>query len=105
MLNTTEFIRKYAEKTGMTIKDSTIICESFIKVLGDLLYNEHEDIRFTGFGVFRHHIKPERTIKHPGTGELKVAPELDMVKFKESQFKEAHKSQDGRHNNGSHLKK
>ena len=85
MINTTEFCREFAKTYGLSIKSSESIVNSVFEFLGQKLFEDKEDVLIRRFGTFKHKKMAEKTVRHPGTGELMVMPERDMVKFTPSE--------------------
>lgn len=81
MANRREFWRKFAERYGITYRDSEKICRDIFEFLGNLLYEEGEDVVITGFGSFKHKTAKPKRVTHPVTGEVMVMPERVFVKF------------------------
>lgn len=86
MINRKQFGRKLAERYGITYQDADQICRNVFELLGVILYEEKEDVMITGFGAFKHKKAKPKKVRHPGTGELTVAPERDFVKFTPSEL-------------------
>ena len=80
----TDFIRDYAEKHKITIKNATLICESVFQLLGETLYGKEEDLSLHGIGIFKHQTLAEKRVRHPGTGEMLTMPARTIIKFKET---------------------
>lgn len=84
MKNMTEFSRLFAEVHGITYKDSAMICKDVFQLLGELLYEQGEDVVLNNFGSFRHKKTAEKRAKHPITGEMVTISPRDIIKFKKS---------------------
>lgn len=82
MKNMREFSRLFAEKYGLRYKDSTYVCKGVFQLLGELLYEQGEDVVLNNFGSFRHKKTAEKKAKHPITGEMVTIPPRDIIKFK-----------------------
>ncbi len=85
MVNATEFSRKYAETYNVSKKYAAMICESIFSMLGEVLYEDGEDVVIAGFGSFRHKKTAPKRVRHPGTGEMMTIPERDVIKFNPSE--------------------
>ena len=82
MKNMKEFSRLFAERYGLKYKDSAFICKGVFQLLGELLYEEGEDVILNNFGSFKHKRMAEKRAKHPGTGEMVTIQARDIIKFK-----------------------
>ena len=76
-----EFVEKYAEKTGMTKKDSAAAVDAFFEVMSDALKSD-DKVVFPG--VFKAEVteRAARTGRNPQTGEEVVIPAKKAVKAK-----------------------
>lgn len=88
MINRKQFGRKFAEKYGITYQDSEQICRNIFELLGELLYEEKEDVVISGFGAFKRKTAKPKKIRHPSTGEMITMPEREFVKFTPSELLE-----------------
>ncbi len=84
MLTKEQFSRYFAGETGLTIKDSRIVCNAVFDALGVLLYDKGESVMIDGFGSFKQKIVKAHKVRHPATGELINVPEKVVVKFTKS---------------------
>lgn len=88
-MNKTEFISALAEKSEMSIKDTTKVVNAFQEVVIDTL-TKGDKVSITGFGSFESVQKPEKQGRNPQTGESMVIPAHVKPKFKPGKsFKEA----------------
>ncbi len=67
-MNKNELIRKVANITGTTIKESESYYDAFIEAITDSLKND-EKIQLSGFGSFETKVKPAHEGINPSTGE------------------------------------
>ena len=67
-MNKNDLIRDVANKTGTTIKESTVFVDAFFDALTDALKNG-EKIQISGFGTFEIKEKPARDAINPKTQE------------------------------------
>lgn len=82
MINATDFSRLYAKTYKVSNEYGATICESVFKLLGELLYENKEDVSIYRFGSFKHKTMAEKKARHPKTGEMITIPERDVIKFK-----------------------
>lgn len=77
----TEFVEKYAEKTGMSKKDAAAAVNAFFEVTADAL-KAGDKVVFPG--IFKAEIteRAERTGRNPKTGEAMVFPAKKVIKAK-----------------------
>lgn len=77
----TEFVEKYAEKTGMSKKDATAAVNAFFEVTADAL-RIGDKVVFSG--TFKAEVieRAERTGRNPQTGEAMVFPAKKVIKAK-----------------------
>lgn len=80
-MNKVDFIRKIAEKTGFTQKDTGATIDAALDVIENALANG-DDVRLTGFGTFETVEKAERTARNLQTGEIIAVPAHKAPKFK-----------------------
>lgn len=81
MITTNELCRIYAKEYGISLKYSQTIVSSLFETLSQLIYVEGEDVQIRKFGTWRHKKSKARYFKHPATGETKLLPERDVIKF------------------------
>ncbi len=81
MINRREFGRLYAERFGVTYKESDVVARRVFELLGSLLYEEKEDVTITGFGSFKHKTAKAKQVRHPASGKIITIPEKEFVKF------------------------
>ena len=67
-MNRNDFVRKTAEKTGLSKKDTDKALDGFIEVITDSL-KSGEEIKITGFGKFEAAKRAPRTGRNPSTGQ------------------------------------
>lgn len=67
-MNKGEFTRSLAEKTGLTIKDSTAALEATLDIIQETL-QKGEPVSFVGFGVFEVKRRAARIGRNPRTKE------------------------------------
>ncbi len=81
-MNKNEFIRKYADTQGITIKEAEQNFNAFIDTLTDCLKNG-EYVHISGFATFEIKEKAERNGKNPKNQEEIVIPacKSPQVKF------------------------
>lgn len=84
MLRIKEFIKIYAERNGVTKVNAEVICKSVFATLGEVLYQDGEDVCINRVGTFRHKLFKARAMKLP-TGETIQVPERDIVRFSQSE--------------------
>ena len=77
----TEFVEKYAEKTGMSKKDAAAAVNAFFEVTADAL-KAGDKVVFPG--TFKAEVaeRAERTGRNPQTGETMVFPAKKVIKAK-----------------------
>lgn len=77
----TEFVEKYAEKTGMSKKDATAAVNAFFEVTADAL-RTGDKVVFSG--TFKAEVteRAERTGRNPITGAEMVIPAKKVIKVK-----------------------
>ena len=81
MLNAKEFSRRYAETYGVSYKHAITICNSVFALLGEVLYDDKEDVSIYGFGSFKRKEAAEKKVRHPATGEIITMPAREFIKF------------------------
>lgn len=74
-------VRKIAEKTGFTMKDTESVIRAFEEVVKESIYDGDEVMLSGVFHIRVHHISDTRR-RHPSTGELTVLPAHDIVKIR-----------------------
>lgn len=67
-MNKSEFIRAYADKLGVTIKEADGFFNAFVDTVTESLKN-NEYVHISGFATFEVKEKAERTGINPKTGE------------------------------------
>ena len=77
----TEFVEKYAEKTGMTQRAAAEAVNAFFDTLSDAL-KAGDKIVFPGVFKAEAGIRPARTGRNPQTGEEMQIAEKKVVKAK-----------------------
>ncbi len=84
-MNKSEFIRAYADKLGVTIKEADGFFQAFVDALTDSLKND-EYVHISGFATFEVKAKSERGGVNPKTGEkiTIAACKAPTVKFSKS---------------------
>ncbi len=89
MINRREFGRLFAETYGVTYQTADKMCRQAFELLGNLLFEQSEDVVISGFGSFRHKVAKPTVFRHPKTGEIVQIPEKTYVKFVPSEVLEA----------------
>ncbi len=67
-MNKSEFIRAYADKLGVTIKEADTYFQAFVDTITESLKKD-EYVHISGFATFEVKEKTERTGVNPKTGE------------------------------------
>lgn len=80
-MNKKELGRKYAEKFIVSYQVGEEIIENVFDLMGEIMFDEKEDLSIYGFGSFKHKTAKPKTVRHPSTGELMVIGERDYIKF------------------------
>lgn len=80
-MNKVNFIRKIAEKTGFTQKDTGATIDAALDVIENALV-DGDDVKLSGFGTFETVEKAERTARNLQTGEMITVPAHKAPKFK-----------------------
>jgi len=75
-----ELIRRVAERTGHTQKDTETFLNGFIGVVTEALAAD-EEVRLTGFGTFRARIAAARSGKDPRTRQPITVPAHRVARF------------------------
>ena len=86
MINRKQFVRRFAEKYGVTYQDADQICRNFFDLMCDIIYDEKEDLVITGFGSFKHRTAKAKNVRHPVTGVMTKTKAKDVVKFTVSEL-------------------
>jgi nucleoid DNA-binding protein len=76
-----EFIHRFAQEYGYTLKEAKEIYENMFECINDILFIDGEDLCIKDFGTFRHKTFKEKRCIHPATGEEVIIPERDVVTF------------------------
>ena len=66
-MNKTELIAAVAEKTGLTKKDVTAVCDALVASVADVMA-AGDSIQLAGFGTFTSKVRAARTGRNPLTG-------------------------------------
>ena len=80
-MNKDALIRKYAEITGATLKDSKVAVDGVIEAIVAGMA-EAGEVKLSGFGTFSLVEKAESQARNPKTGETVVVPAHKAPKFK-----------------------
>lgn len=85
-MNKTEFVKNVKdivseELEGVTLKDTTIFVEAFLKAIENGLVNG-DKIQFVGFGSFETTERAERKGRNPKDGSEILIPASKAIKFK-----------------------
>ena len=80
-MNKKEFTNALAIKAGISIKEAGRLIDETLELTKDTLKNG-ESINFAGWGSLSVKEKPERTVRNPATGQLKICESKKVVKFK-----------------------
>ncbi|CEN52800.1 MULTISPECIES: HU family DNA-binding protein [Capnocytophaga] len=81
-MNKSELIRKVAERSEVSIKETSKIVEFLFQEISEGLKNE--DVIIKDFGTFKKSIRKARKGRNPNTGEILNIPEKEVVSFKPS---------------------
>lgn len=76
-----EFVKKLADRSGLTQTNANIVIDSYADVLADALA-AGEDVTIMGVGKFIPVTKEAHTGRNPKTGEAIQVAEKKSVKFK-----------------------
>ena len=76
-----ELVAAIAEKTGLTIKDSTAALAAFISTVEEQL-KAGESVQLPGFGTFEVRERAERKALNPRTKETITVPATKVPAFK-----------------------
>lgn len=84
-----ELVKRVAEKSGVSQKDTGKICNAVIEVIQEVVASD-ETVQIIGFGTFGVRLRKERIAKNPSTGkEIKIS-EAKVPFFKSGKnFKES----------------
>lgn len=82
-MNKTEFIKAFADKAALTIKDAQEVYDAFVAVITETL-KKGDKIALLGFGNFELKKKAARTAKNPQTGKPVKVPASNVPAFKVS---------------------
>lgn len=80
-----EFIKRYAKKHGISIEDSTTLCEGVFQLMGDILYKEGQNLVISGFGTFKQKFLGGKAYGSVNTGKVEVGSPKRRVGFKQSE--------------------
>jgi len=83
-MNKKELISSIAERTGVTKKDSGEVLDVILDVITEQMILGNE-IKISGFGLFKIYKQPERECRNPKTGEKLTVGAKKVPKFKFSQ--------------------
>jgi len=78
-----ELIKKVAQKTGLTKKNTNKVINATIETIKEAFKN-NEKINFMGFGSFETVTRAPRKARSPRTGKVIKVPKTKTVKFKVS---------------------
>ncbi|MBS2993759.1 HU family DNA-binding protein ['Santalum album' aster yellows phytoplasma] len=83
-MNKLEFLRKLAEKNGVSQKEADKFLNNFIEVISQSLqeFKEDEKVTLTGFGTFEVKNRSARKGKNPRTGKTINIPAKKVPTFK-----------------------
>lgn len=81
---------RFAKKYGVSKAYALEVCKAVLDVMGDVLFEEREDLCINGFGTFRQGTTKERRILHPGTGEEMILPAKVVVKFRQIEAEDSY---------------
>ncbi|MGL9687766.1 MAG: HU family DNA-binding protein [Candidatus Phytoplasma sp. TWB_XP] len=83
-MNKLEFLRKLAEKNGVSQKEADKFLNNFIEVISQSLqeFKEAEKVTLTGFGTFEVKYRSAREGKNPRTGKTIDIPAKKVPTFK-----------------------
>ena len=80
-MNKQELIASMAEKAGLTRAQAQAALDAFVETVVEELKKDGE-VRLVGFGTFSAPVRPERKVRIPTTGEMKMLPAMRVPKFK-----------------------
>ncbi|MFC1656543.1 HU family DNA-binding protein [Patescibacteria group bacterium] len=80
-----EIIRKVAKESGQSIEDTTVMFDSFVSIVGEVLRSD-EKVTISGFGTFLPSSRKEKQAAHPQNPHQKITiPPHTVPRFKPSQ--------------------
>jgi nucleoid DNA-binding protein len=77
----TDLARMFAKRYGVSIIFAKEFIQDTFQLVGDVLYEDGEDIYLSKFGTFKHHKTEDRYTVHPKTREKVLVPGRDVIKF------------------------
>lgn len=80
-MNKPEFINELAERSGLTVPQSTKAVEVMLELLTEQMV-KHDMVRFVGFGTFMAKLDPARLGRNPQTNEPVPIPPTYKPVFK-----------------------
>lgn len=80
-MNKTELIKKVAEVTGVTKKDTEKVVNGVLETIQDVLESE-DSVAILGFGTFLVRQREAREGRNPKTGEPIMIPASKVVVFR-----------------------
>lgn len=84
----TELVKRVAEKSGLSQKDTGKICNAITEVIQEVVASD-ETVQIIGFGTFGVRLRKGRVAKNPSTGETMEIKEAKVPFFKAGKsFKE-----------------
>ena len=87
-MNTKNFVKEIAGKTGFTQKDVQAVVDAGVDVIKNTVASE--EVSLVGFGKFVTSDRAERVMRNPATGEQVTVPAKKSLKFKPAKaFKDA----------------
>lgn len=79
-MNREEFVREFAERQGITIREAREMCYGVFDFLGEKIMSE-DRVYIIGLGTFKkQHMKPKR-ILNVNTGTYSMTRDMDKVVF------------------------
>jgi len=87
-MNTSEFVREYAEQYGVAIQAADIWVRTILEYLSECVVN-NDEVKLAKFGVFHHGYIPATGYTDFHTGEWKTSKPKMTVKFSMGQQMEA----------------
>lgn len=82
-----EFAKIVADKFSIAQYEALDTVDAVFETLNEVLDKYDEDVYICGFGTFKHKIRKEKQVRHPGTGEMTFVPERKVVVFERSKSK------------------
>ena len=76
-----DFVKKYAEKTGTSLKVAEEFVEAFMTTVEDAMLSK-ETVQFVGWGTFEPTHSEAREGRNPATGETVQIAAKNGIKFK-----------------------